>query len=353
MVPLGKHGRAGLNSICRDKCFRPRFSSTSPGSSTVRCFAPAAALSHDKSSIFQPRCFLWSRSTDKRDQKKCRCSTEDCVFISGSASLPHTAIHYLSVGQGKSSWGPIVCLLGVLTVCVSVFLAPLLCIQEVSGEPGDGDPGPRGKPRLQGGSVFSCGPCWACWKEPCMQTVGGGGGGRAEEVLGRLLPSRWQDLVNVLLPRVAAQLTHTNLSPVNLLGRLRSQAVSIAGHERFPDVGVGGWGGWKDRGRKGELRGRRRGGWSREGREGAQCETAPAKSLSYMENTSCLQGNRTTSEFLQTKIALMSGDDLSVLWPPSLSARPSRSNSHTRTELMFSRTTLFAEDLKKQHNEEI
>lgn len=70
----------------------------------------------------------------------------------------------------------------------------------------------------------------------------------------------------------------------------------------------------------------------------------PAKSLSYMENTSCLQGNRTTSEFLQTKIALMSGDDLSVLWPPSLSARPSRSNSHTRTELMFSRTTLFAED---------
>lgn len=37
-----------------------------------------------------------------------------------------------------------------------------------------------------------------------------------------------------------------------------------------------------------------------------------AKSLSYMENTSCLQGNGTTSEFLQTKIALMSGDDLSV-----------------------------------------
>lgn len=67
-------------------------------------------------------------------------------------------------------------LAGVLTVCVSVFLAPLLCIQEVSGETGDGDPGPRGKPRLQGGSVFSCGPCWACWKEPCMQTVGGGVG---------------------------------------------------------------------------------------------------------------------------------------------------------------------------------
>lgn len=59
---------------------------------------------------------------------------------------------------------------------------------------------------------------------------------------------------------------------------------------------VGGLGGWKDRGRKGELRGRRRGGWSREGREGA-----PAKSLSYMENTSGLQGNRTTSEFSTNK----------------------------------------------------
>lgn len=45
----------------------------------------------------------------------------------------------------------------------------------------------------------------------------------------------------------------------------------------------------------------------------------PAKSLSYMENTSRLQGNGTTSEFLQTKIALMSGCDLSVLWPSSLS----------------------------------
>lgn len=49
----------------------------------------------------------------------------------------------------------------------------------------------------------------------------------------------------------------------------------------------------------------------------------PAKSLSYMENTSCLQGNGTTSEFLRTKIALMSGCDLAVLWPSSLSACPS------------------------------
>ncbi|KAI9544552.1 CDK5 and ABL1 enzyme substrate 1 [Dissostichus eleginoides] len=47
-------------------------------------------------------------------------------------------------------------------------------------------------------------------------------------------PGMETDLVNVLPPRVAAQLTHTNLSPVHLPGRLRSQAVSIAGHERYP-----------------------------------------------------------------------------------------------------------------------
>ncbi len=78
--------------------------------------------------------------------------------------------------------------------------------------------------------------------KPGMETVEWGGGEQhrskwAEEVLGRLLPSHWQDLVNVLPPRVAAQLTHTNLSPVHLPGRLRSQAVSIAGHERFPAGG--------------------------------------------------------------------------------------------------------------------
>lgn len=72
----------------------------------------------------------------------------------------------------------------------------------------------------------------------------------------------------------------------------------------------------------------------------------PAKSLNYMENTSRLQGNRTTFKFLQTKIALMSGYDLSVLGPSSLSACLSRSDSHTKTELMFkpkqpSRTTSF------------
>lgn len=47
-----------------------------------------------------------------KETEKCWCSMKDGVFISGSASLsqslPHTAIHYLSVGQGKLSWGPIV-----------------------------------------------------------------------------------------------------------------------------------------------------------------------------------------------------------------------------------------------------
>lgn len=87
----------------------------------------------------------------------------------------------------------------------------------------------------------------------------------------------------------------------------------------------GGW--WKDRGRKGEG-GEMQGG-ERSVRQGGEGEGGfdvklplqrSAKSLSYMENTSRLQGNRTTSEFLQTKIALMSGYDLSVLWPLSLSA---------------------------------
>lgn len=75
----------------------------------------------------------------------------------------------------------------------------------------------------------------------------------------------------------------------------------------------------------------------------------PAKSLSYMENTSCLQGNRTTSEFLQTKIALMSGDDLSVLWPPPLSARLSRSNSHTRTWSSCSAERLYLQRTRRNN----
>lgn len=50
-------------------------------------------------------------------------------------------------------------------------------------------------------------------------------------------------------------------------------------------------------------------GWVGRGLDAKLALQKPAKSLSYMENTSCLQGNGTTSEFLQTKIALMSGDD--------------------------------------------
>lgn len=119
----------------------------------------------------------------------------------------------------------------------------------------------------------------------------------------------------------------------------------------------GGW--WEDRGRKG---GRDSGGREEHdaGRGGRGLNVKlplqrPSKSLSYMENTSRLQGNRTTSEFLQTKIALMSGYDLSVLWPSSLSVCLSQSNSHTKTELMFkpkqpTRTTSFTvEQRKKEH----
>lgn len=108
----------------------------------------------------------------------------------------------------------------------------------------------------------------------------------------------------------------------------------------FPAEG-GGW--WKDRGRKREWRGRQRGGergeveagWVGRGLNVKLPLQRPAKSLSYMENTSCLQGNRTTSEFLQTKIALMSGDDLCSLALVALSASvtfkfPHEDGAHVR-----------------------
>lgn len=58
-------------------------------------------------------------------------------------------------------------------------------------------------------------------------------------------------------------------------------------------------------------------GWVGRGLDAKLAQRRAAKSLSYMENTSCLQGNGTTSEFLQTKIALMSGDQT-----PSPPTRP-------------------------------
>ena len=104
----------------------------------------------------------------------------------------------------------------------------------------------------------------------------------------------------------------------------------------------GGW--WEDGGREegrrvGVMQGGKRESGLRQGGTGGgsmrNWPCRPAKSLSYMENTSCLQGNRTTSEFLQTKIAPMSGYDLSVLWASSLSACLSHLNSHTKTKIMF------------------
>lgn len=55
----------------------------------------------------------------------------------------------------------------------------------------------------------------------------------------------WQDLLNVLPPRVAARLTNTNLSSVHLPGRLRSQSVSTAACALFP-LPVGGNDGGKE-----------------------------------------------------------------------------------------------------------
>lgn len=112
----------------------------------------------------------------------------------------------------------------------------------------------------------------------------------------------WQDLLNVLLPRVAAQLTNTNLSLVHLPGRLRSQSVSTAACALFP-ASRREWRGKSERCFDGGEGG---GGGGREG-GGAECEAGDpdlAKWPSYMENTSRLKGNRTTSEFWQTKITV-------------------------------------------------
>lgn len=169
---------------------------------------------------------------------------KDCVFISGlaslSQSLPHTTIHYLFVGQGKLSWGPIVCLVEHW-LCVEVCLWHLYCAYRRCWGDWGWSLGSQRKALAPGG-LSSPLALARLLVEPGMKTVGWRGRQQtrskwAEEVLGRLLPSHWQDLVNVLPPRVAAQLTHTNLSPVHLPGRLHSQAVSTAGHECFPAGG--------------------------------------------------------------------------------------------------------------------
>lgn len=51
-------------------------------------------------------------------------------------------------------------LAGVLTVCVSVFVAPLLCIQEVSRRPGV-ESGIPEESLGSRGPVLPSGPCWA------------------------------------------------------------------------------------------------------------------------------------------------------------------------------------------------
>lgn len=116
---------------------------------------------------------------------------EGCVFISSSAclsqSLPHTAIHYLSMGQGKLSWGPIVFLVE-FSMCVSVCFWHFYCAyRRCQGDWGR-CLGPRGKSWLQGGLSSPLGPA-GLLEEPGMETVEWGGGGRPEEVLGQLLPS--------------------------------------------------------------------------------------------------------------------------------------------------------------------
>lgn len=114
-----------------------------------------------------------------KETKNCWCSMKDCVFISGSASLsqslPHTTIHYLFVRQGKLSWGPIVCLVE-FWLCVTVFVAPLLCIQEVSGRLGMQSRIPEESLGSRG-PVLPSSPCWAAGGARHEDSRMGGGGG--------------------------------------------------------------------------------------------------------------------------------------------------------------------------------
>lgn len=321
----------------------------------------AATLSQDTSSIFQPRCFLWNRFTDKRIQK-CWCSTEDCVFISGSASLPHTAVHYLSVGQGKLSWGPIVCL---REFWLCVFGTSTVHTGGVGGETEDGDPGPRGKPRHQGG-------VWLL-TEALLGLLEGAT--HADSRTGR-----WGQSRRGARLALALSLTGSGQCPA-AKGRGPAYAHKLISSESAGPPAQSGclhcgpralscWGG-EDGGRI--EGGRENGGGDKEGeteREREEVEAGwvgrgldvklplqgPAKSLSYMENTSCLQGNRTTSEFLQTKIALMSSDDLSVLWSGRRSQRvchvqiPTRGRSSCSAERLYLQRTRRNNIMKKFNN---
>lgn len=129
-------------------------------------------------SHFQPRCFLWNHFMNKRNQK-CWCSMKDGVFISGlaslSQSLPHTTIHYLPVGQGKLSWGPIVCLVE-FWLFVSVCLWHLYCAYRRCRGVQGWSLGSQRKVLASGGLSSPLALAGLLGK-PDIETVGLGGGG--------------------------------------------------------------------------------------------------------------------------------------------------------------------------------
>lgn len=115
-------------------------------------------LSHDKSFTFPASLGASSKTIPgTKETKKCWCSMKDGVFISGSTSLsqslPHNTIHYLSLGQGKLSWGPIVCLVE-FWLCLIELVTLVLCLGMGVGETKAAALDPRGKLWLQGGLSF-------------------------------------------------------------------------------------------------------------------------------------------------------------------------------------------------------
>lgn len=135
-------------------------------------------------SHFQPRCFLLNHFTDKRNQKVLMQREGLCFhkWFGVSVAKPATHHHPLSFREtGEVILGTYCVLGGVLTVCVTVFVAPLLCMQEVSGRLGMQSRIPEESLGSRG-PVLPSSPCWAAGGARHEDSrVGGGGGIGANE----------------------------------------------------------------------------------------------------------------------------------------------------------------------------
>lgn len=288
---------------------------------------------------------------------------KDGVFISGlaslSLSLPHNTIHSFLWDRGSYLVDLLYALWSFDWVCQCLW--HLYMHTGGVGESRAAILYPRGRSWLQG----PCPPLWpllSCWGSQAWRRWWGGGGCSMEATEQRRCGAGSCPLTDRIWSMSCCRGSRPSLRTQTYLQCICQAACAVTlSPLQATSVFLLGW--EEDGGRM--EGGREKGGVYSEGREEHEAGRdgrglnvklplqRPAKSLSYMENTSRLQGNRTTSEFLQTKIALMSGCDLSVLWPMSLSVCLSHSNSHTTTKLMLkpkqpSRTISFTAVQKKK-----